>query len=174
MAAMHPNRIPPEQFLGLFFGVLAAGFGVGALLRKAQGQPFFRPKLAGVELREGWISGRSSRGLLGSLSHANNCLWFMLTADVLRVGAHFPFNMFMLGFVIRFDLEIPVAAITAVRETSRFLSGKWVRVDYEYADRDGRPKSAWVELRARRGSALVEALREKARSARATLGKSFG
>ena len=170
---MQPNQLPPEEFLGLFFGVVVGLFGTVALLRKAQGQPFFQPKVAGVELRENWISGRSSRGFFAVMSNANNCLWFMLTADVFKVGAHFPFNLFLPGFMVRFDLDVPVGAITKVEEKSRFLSGKWVRVHYEYPDRDGRPKSAWIELRPRTGHALSETLREKARAARARLGKGF-
>jgi hypothetical protein len=170
---MEPNQLPPEEFLGLFFGVVVGLFGTVALLRRAQGLPFFQPKVAGVELRENWISGRSSRGFFAVMSNANNCLWFMVTADRFRVGAHFPFNLFLPGFMVRLDLEIPVEAITAVQEKRRFLSGKWVRVGYEYADRDGRPKSAWVELRPRKGDALVATLREKASVARARLGKSF-
>jgi hypothetical protein len=170
---MHHNQLPPAEFLATFFGIVFAMFGATALLRRAQGQTFFQPKVSGVELRENWISGRSSRGFFAAMSNANNCLWFMVTADVFRVGAHFPFNLFFPGFLVRLDLEIPVGAITAVEEKSRFLSGKWVRVSYEYADRDGRPKTAWVELRPRTGKALYEVLQEKARAARRLVGKTF-
>ncbi|HVU50379.1 MAG TPA: hypothetical protein VHL80_06815 [Polyangia bacterium] len=171
---MHSNPMPPEEFLGMFFGFAVALFGTVALLRKAQGLPFFQPKVAGVELRENWVSGRSSRGLLAVMSNANNCLWFMVTGDLFKVGTHFPFNLFLPGFMVRFDVDIPLEAITNVEEKSRFLSGKWVRVAYEHADRDGRPKSAWIELRPRTGHALLEVLRGKARDARARAGKSFG
>jgi hypothetical protein len=168
------QRLTGPQFFAVWLGVVVWTFGVGMLMRRAQRLPFFQPKIAGVEIQENWISGRSSRGFFAVMSNANNCLWFMLTADVFRTGAHFPFNLFIPGFMVRFDVEVPVDAITKVEEKSRFLSGTWVRVEYEYADRDGRPKSAWVELRPRNGYGLVETLREKAREARSRVGKSFG
>jgi hypothetical protein len=162
---MHPHQ-PPDEFLLRFFGGVAALFVVTALLRRAQGLPFFKPKVDGVEHAENWLSGRTSRGLIGVLSGANNCLWFILTSDTVRVGAHFPFNMFFPPFLLRFDLEIPVGAITSVEEKSKFLMGKWLRIAYEYPDRDGRTKSGWVELRPRNGEGLARALGEKARAAR--------
>ena len=170
---MHPNQLPPEEVLGRFFGFIFGLFGVTALLRKAQGLPFFKPKLEGIEHAESWISGRTSRGLMGFFAGANNCLWLILTGDTVRVGAHFPFNMFFPPFLVLFDLEIPVGAITGVEEKKKFLMGTWLRIAYEYPDRDGRTKSGWIELRPRHGEGLARALGEKARAAREGLGKTF-
>jgi hypothetical protein len=140
---------------------------VGVAYRKAKGLPMFQPPFPDVELRENWISGASSLGLLGGLAKVNNALWYVLTREALNTGAHFPFNLVMIRFVADFDLRIPIASILTVEETSSFWRGFYVRVTYSAPDKTKRAGgTAYVDLTSRRGDELSRALREKVRAAR--------
>ena len=161
---MGPFGLTERQFFIVWIAVAVGITGFMALLRRSAGLPFFQPKLANVELRQNWISGGSSVGLMGSLGWANNCLWFALTDDTLYVGAHFPFNMFMPRIFMQLDLAIPVATITSVSEKTGSLRGDWVRVEYQAAST---ARTEYVDLRVRRDDRFLEILQEKAARARA-------
>jgi hypothetical protein len=164
---MEPFPITPRQFVWLWLAVVGVTFGGAALLRRAQGLPFFRPKFPDAEVQQNWRSGTSSIGLMGSLARAKNCLWFALTRDTLHVGAHFPFNMFMPRFIAGLDLAIPVAAISSVTEKTATLGGDYVRVEYEVTDATrGVVRTEHVDLWPRRGDHFFNILHEKARVAR--------
>jgi hypothetical protein len=53
---MKPFPITPQQFVWLWFGGMVTTFGVAALLRRAQGLPFFRPRFADVEMEQNGLS----------------------------------------------------------------------------------------------------------------------
>jgi len=165
---MEPFPIAPAQFIWLWLAFVVVTFGSAAVMRKAQGLPFFRPSFPAAEIQQSWRSGKSSLGLMGSLSGAKNCLWFVLTSDTLHVGAHFPFNMFVPRFLTDFDLKIPVATITSVSEKSAIFGDGYVRIEYEVRDVSrGRVRTEHVDLWARRGDNFVDVLRDKVRVARA-------
>jgi hypothetical protein len=159
--------ITPEQFFGLWIAATVVMFVAAVSFRKAQRLPLFRPTFSNVVIQRGWRSGASSRGLMGPLAWANNCLWFVLTRDVLHVGPHFPFNLFMPRFVAYLDLDIPVSAMTSVEERSGRLRGSYVRVTYEVKDGEsGHSRSEYIDLRPERGDNFFVVLQEKLRAAR--------
>ena len=166
---MRPMQLRPvtaTQFVALWLAALGMAFVTSALLRKAKGLPFFQPKFTDVEARQSWISGASSRGLFGRFTVLNNAMWVVLTRDVLHVGAHFPFNMLMPTILTRFDLDIPVAAISSIEEKSSLFGVQWLRVTYDVKGPTERKATAYVDLRPRRGDRFAEVLREKVRAAR--------
>jgi hypothetical protein len=164
---MQPFPITPERFGWLWLGSLVTGFGAAALLRRAQGLPFFRPKFADVEVEQHWRSAASSLALMGRLARASNCVWFALTRDTLHVGPHFPFNLFMPRFFTGLDLAISVAAISSVSKKTAALGGDYVRVEYEVRDETrGTVRTEYVDLWPMRGDHFIDVLQEKARLAR--------
>jgi hypothetical protein len=164
---MKPFPIDPAQFVWLWLAVAVATFGGAALLRGAQGLPFFLPKFPDAEIQQTWRSGAASAGLLGRLARANNCLWFVLTRDTLHVGMHFPFNMFLPPFIARLDLTIPVGTISSVSEDKAILGGDFVRVTYAVPNATGGvARMEHVDLWPASGDHFVDVLREKARAAK--------
>lgn len=164
---MSTFAITPGQFVGLWLAVVTVTFGVAAAWRRSQRLPFFQPKFPEFELRENWLSGASSVGPLGRLAWANNCLWFVLTRDALRVGLHFPFNLFIPSFMAKLDLDIPLRAITSVSQEKALMSRDCVRIAYAVASpRTSAVRTQYVDLCPKRADEFTARLREKVRAAR--------
>jgi hypothetical protein len=154
------------QFALLWTAVVAVVFGGAIVARRAKGLPVLRPGLPGVELERSWCSGASSTGMLGMFGWANNCLWVAVTRDTLRVGAHFPFNLFLLGSMFGLETSIPLASITKVERKSSFFKGHTVTITYERRDQaraTGRTEQ--LELRPRDATRFADALEERVRLA---------
>jgi hypothetical protein len=163
---MEPFPITPRQFVWLWLATLVATFVTAFFLRRAQGLPFFRPEFPASAVQQTWISGASSRGLLGRFARSNNCLWFALTNDTLYVGAHFPFNLFMPRFLAQLDLTIPIATISSVTEKSSLFGGGLVRIAYDANDGTrGIAREEYVDLYPRRGDHFVDILNDRVRAA---------
>src|SRR3954470_10871673 len=150
------HAIRPQQLAGLWFAMFGLTVISALMMRRIAGRPVFKPTFPQAELEQRWCSGNSSRGLMGRLAWANNCLWIVVARDGLHVGLHFPFNLFTPRFMIGFDVDVPPANITSVERRSRWLGPDIVRVTY----RDPRATHATshVDLAPRDVDRLVRAL----------------
>lgn len=109
-----------------------AGTAVG--LRLLQRLPFFKPRVPDVRFDENWCSGASSTGLMGEFGWARNCLWLVVTGDSLRVGVHFPCNLFLPRFVLGFDLSVPLESVTSVEKAGTSWASDRVKISYSVND----------------------------------------
>ena len=158
------NAIDPTKFVVLWAVTAVGAFVTGAVMRRARRLPFFKPAFDAPQFNENWCSGASDRGLLGSLGLARNCLWIVVTADELRIGPHFPFNLFYLPFVLDLDVTVSTQTIVSVEETRSLFKGDYLRVTYEAADPGGVVvRTRHLDLQPKRREALARLLQEKLR-----------
>ena len=101
--------------------------------RRRRGAHFFMPTFVDRRFLETRRSGRSLRNWLTRVGGARNCLWVVVTADRVRVGAHFPFSTMYLPEIYGLDLDVPATAVRSVE-----IRRRWVRIVADVGDRSER------------------------------------
>jgi hypothetical protein len=138
----------PQKFWLLWIVWVLVMIGTAVALRLVLRLPFFKPRVPDVRFDENWCSGASSTGLMGEFGWAKRCVWLVVTGDSLRVGVHFPFNLFMPPFVLGLDLSVPLGSVSSVERAATSWAGDRVKVSYSVTD-DTRgvvsTRSLWVQ-----------------------------
>jgi hypothetical protein len=90
-----------------------------------------------------------------------------VTDDSLRVGAHFPFNLFLPRFLLGLDLSIPLKSVTSVEKARSFWAGECVTVSYSVADDTrGIVSTQHIWVRPTRSERFIGIVRERSAAAR--------